>query len=200
MVSVWESTDGGAVFNNIEGNLPDMPVWWCMFATGAQLNGPTGGNGGIILGTELGVWTTSVINGTSTQWITNNSGLANVRIAMLKFRSSDNTLVSATHGRGLFTSTLTVVGTPPTGVPNIPNTKDFIKYISVENNQLQIVVGKLQTQNITMQLFDMNGRLMMQRRQRYENGLLDLSRYNSGSYILKVLGDKKERFVRQVVK
>lgn len=202
VVSVWESTDGGSTFSSIEGNLPDMPVWWCLFApAGGQLNGAAGGNGGILLGTELGVWTTSVINGTSTQWMTNNSGLANVRVAMLKFRSSDNTLVSATHGRGLFTSTLTVVGTPPpTGVPNIPNTKDFIKYISVENNQLQIVVGKLQTQNITMQLFDMNGRLMMQRRQRYENALLDLSRYQSGSYILKVMGDKNERFVRQLVK
>jgi hypothetical protein len=85
-------------------------------------------------------------------------------------------------------------------VPNIPNTKDFIKYISVENNQLQVVVGKLQTQTMTMQLFDMNGRLMMQRRQRYENTMLDLTRYQSGSYILKVMGDKNERFVRQVVK
>jgi hypothetical protein len=196
--SIWESTDGGTTFSSIEGNLPDMPVWWCLFApANAQLNGPAGGNGGIILGTELGVWSTSVLNGASTQWITNNSGLANVQVAMLKLRTSDNTLVAATHGRGLFTAILTTVAT---GVPNIPNTKDFIKYISVENNMMQVVVGKLQTQNITMQLFDMSGRLMMQRRQRYENVVLDLSRYNSGSYILEIMGDKSERFVRQVVK
>ena len=203
VTSVWESTDGGATFNSIEGNLPDMPIWWGMFApAGAQFNGATGGNGGIILGTELGAWTTSVINGTSTQWATSGSGLPNARVYMLKYRSADNVLVAATHGRGLFTTTLTVVPVtpPPTGVPNIPNTKDFIKYISVENNQLQVVVGKLQTQTMTMQLFDMNGRLMMQRRQRYENTVLDVSRYQSGSYILKVMGDKNERFVRQVVK
>jgi hypothetical protein len=199
--SVWESTDGGTTFNPIErnSNLPDMPVWWCMFApAGAQLNGATGGNGGIILGTDLGVWTTSQINGLNTQWIPNNSGLANVRTYMLKYRSSDKTLVAATHGRGLFTTTLTVINV--TGVPNVPNTKDFIKYVSADNNQLQVVVGNLTTKNMTLQLFDMKGRLMLQRKQAYANALLDVSRYTSGSYILKIWGDKNERFVKQVVK
>jgi hypothetical protein len=199
VTSVWESTDGGTTFSSIEGNLPDMPVWWCMFPpSGAQLNGATGGNGGIILGTELGVWTTSQINGASTQWIPNNAGLANVRTYMLKYRSSDKTVVAATHGRGLFTTTLTVVTV--TGVPNVPNTKDFIKYISADNNQMQVVVGNLNTKNITLQLFDMNGKLMLQRRQAYANALLDVSRYSTGSYIIKIWGDKNERFVKQVVK
>jgi hypothetical protein len=198
VVSVWESIDGGSTFSSIEGNLPDMPVWWCMFAPqGAQLNGPTGGAGGILLGTDLGVWTTSAINGASTQWIPNNTGMANIRTYMLKYRSSDNTVAAATHGRGLFTTILQGV---TTGVPNVPNTKDFIKYISVENSQMQIVVGNLQTKTITMQLFDMKGRLMLQRRQQYENVLLDLSRYNSGSYIIKITGDKNERFVKQIIR
>jgi Secretion system C-terminal sorting domain len=196
--SIWESTDGGSTFNHIEGNLPDMPVWWCMFApAGAQLNGPTGGNGGILLGTDLGVWTTSQLNGRFTQWMPNNAGLANVRTYMLKYRSSDRTLVAASHGRGLFTTTLTVT---VTGVPNVPNTKDFIKNVSADKNQLQVVVGNLNTKNITLQLFDMNGRLMLQRRQAYANTLLDVSRYTSGSYIIKIRGDKNERFVKQVVK
>ena len=197
--SIWESTDGGSTFSSIEGNLPDMPVWWCMFPpAGTQLNGATGGNGGILLGTELGVWTTSQINGAATQWMPNNAGLANVRTYMLKYRNSDKTLVAATHGRGLFTTTLTVINV--TGVPNVPNTKDFIKYVSADNNQLQVVVGNLTTKNITLELFDMKGRLMMQRRQAYANTQLDVSRYTSGSYILKIWGDKNERFVKQVIK
>jgi hypothetical protein len=196
--SVWESNDGGANFNSIEGNLPDMPVWWCMFApAGAQLNGSTGGNGGILLGTDLGVWTTSQLNGTNTQWMANNGGLANVRVYMLKYRSGDKTLVAATHGRGLFTTILPVVNV--TGVPSVPNTKDFIKYISAENKQLQVVVGNLTTQTITMQLFDMKGRLLMQRRQAYQNSLLDLNGYSTGSYVLKITGNKNERFVKQFI-
>jgi|KBSSwiS6_1023812.scaffolds.fasta_scaffold00600_2 hypothetical protein len=198
VISVWESADGGVTYNNIEGNLPDMPIWWCMFApSGAELNGTGGGIGGILLGTELGVWTTSQINGTNTQWIPNNTGLANVRVYMLKYRNSDRTVVAATHGRGLFTTN--IPGTP-TGVPNVPNTKDFIKYVSVENNQMQIVIGNLQIQNMTLQLYDMNGKLMLQRKQAYANSTLDLNKYSPGSYIIKIWGDKNERFVKQVVK
>jgi len=198
VTSVWESNDGGANFNSIEGNLPDMPVWWCMFApAGAQLNGPTGGNGGIILGTDLGVWTTSQVAGATTQWIPNNAGMANVSTYMLKYRSGDRTLVAATHGRGLFTTTLTVVNV--TGVPSVPNTKDFIKYVSAENKQLQVVVGNLTTQNITLQLYDMKGRLLLQRRQAYQNSLLDLNGYSTGSYVLKITGNKNERFVKQFI-
>jgi hypothetical protein len=64
VTSVWESTNGGTAFTNIEGNLPDMPVLWGLFAPpGAQLSGTT--SGGIILGTDLGVWTTSSASGNS---------------------------------------------------------------------------------------------------------------------------------------
>jgi hypothetical protein len=47
--SVWESTNGGTSFLSIEGNLPDMPVRWGMFApANAELNGTGGGLGGIL--------------------------------------------------------------------------------------------------------------------------------------------------------
>ena len=198
VTSVWESTDGGTNFNGIEGNLPDMPVWWCMFApTGAELNGSGGGTGGILLGTDLGVWTTSQINGAATQWIPNNSGLPNVRTYMLKYRSNDKLMTAATHGRGVFTTTIPSV---TTGVPNVPNTKDFIKFISADNNQMRVIVGNLQIQNMTVQLYDMNGRLLLQRKQAYTNTTLDIARYSTGSYIVKIWGDKNERFVKQVVK
>jgi hypothetical protein len=32
--SVWLSTNGGTAWTNIEGNLPDMPVHWGIFASG----------------------------------------------------------------------------------------------------------------------------------------------------------------------
>jgi Secretion system C-terminal sorting domain len=198
IVSVWESTNGGTSWTNIEGNLPDMPVHWGIFApANAQLNGAGGGDGGILLATELGVWTTSQINGASTQWIPNNSGLANVSTYMLRYRPSDNLVVAATHGRGLFT---TILPTVVTGVPDNTITKDFIKYISADNSQLQIVIGTLQTKTMTVQLIDMGGRLVDQRKNKYQNSVIDLNRLQSGVYIVKITGDKKENFVQQFVK
>jgi hypothetical protein len=175
-----------------------MPVHWGIFApANAQLNGSTGGNGGILLATELGVWTTSQINGTSTQWIPNNTGFPNVSTYMLKYKPSNNLVAAATHGRGLFTTTIPTV---VTGLPTDPVTKNFIKYVSADRSTLQIVVGTLNTKNITVQLFDMNGRLVDNRKNPYQDLTIDLRRFQSGSYIIKITGDKKESFVKQFVK
>jgi photosystem II stability/assembly factor-like uncharacterized protein len=106
IASVYESTNGGASWTSLDNNgvnLPDMPIRWGVFVPSSyNLNGS--GVGGIMLATELGVWTTTTTNGTSTTWVSNNSGLANVRSDMIKLRSSDKTIAVATHGRGLFTT------------------------------------------------------------------------------------------------
>lgn len=94
--SIWESTDGGTSWTSIEGNLPDMPVRW------ALLN--PNNNDQLVIATELGVWSTDNINAGATSWGTSSSGLANVRVDMLQYRSSDKLLIAATHGRGLFSS------------------------------------------------------------------------------------------------
>lgn len=198
VTSVWLSTNGGTTWASIEGNLPDMPVHWGIFApANAQLSGSTGGNGGILLATELGVWTTSQINGAFTQWIANNSGFPNISTYMLRYRTSDNLVAAATHGRGLFT---TIVPTVVTGLPTDPVTRDFIKYISVDNGLLQIVVGTLNVRTITIQMYDMNGRLVDKQKNNYENSIINIQRFQSGSYIIKITGDKKENFVRQFIK
>lgn len=107
--SVWESSDSGSSWNALDNNgvnLPDMPVRWAIFLPQAtNFTGRMESTGGVMLATELGVWTTNSLNGTSTVW-TQSSGLPNVRVDMLFLRTSDNTIAAATHGRGLFTTQL----------------------------------------------------------------------------------------------
>ena len=197
VVSVWESTNGGVSFTSIEGNLPDMPIRWALFAPPtAQLNGTTGGNGGILLATELGVWTTSLPAGAATVWAPNNSGLANVRTDMLKYNAATNILAAATHGRGLFTSMLPNV---VTGVPNEPVTPNFIRYISAESGQLLIATGRLQTRTMNIQIINMSGQQVYRSDNRYENTGIPISNLAKGVYILKLRGNNKEHFVQQFV-
>ena len=104
MISVYECINALAAtptFSNVEGNLPDMPVRWALF-------NPSN-NKQAMLATETGVWTTDLLNGTSTVWGPSNTGLANTRVDMLQIRSSDFLVAAATHGRGLFTSDAFVV-------------------------------------------------------------------------------------------
>ncbi|MFK7920657.1 MAG: T9SS type A sorting domain-containing protein [Bacteroidia bacterium] len=103
--SVYETTNGGGSWTSVEGNLPDMPIRFAMFAPGESDQA--------LLATELGVWSTDNLNGGSTVWGPSNGGLANVRTDMLKARSSDNTVLAATHGRGLYTTDFFAGGTGP---------------------------------------------------------------------------------------
>ena len=94
--SIYETTDGGSNWTSVEGNLPDMPVRWAMFSPESEDQ--------VLIATDLGVWSTENLNGTSTEWGPSNSTLGNVRVDMLQHRTSDNTIIAATHGRGLFST------------------------------------------------------------------------------------------------
>lgn len=76
--------------------LPDIPVRWGLFNPNNTKE--------VMLATELGVWSTSDITQTNPEWSPTNTGLANVRCDILRFRNSDKQVVVATHGRGLYTT------------------------------------------------------------------------------------------------
>lgn len=103
-IHVWASTTGGgaAGWTNITGNLPDIPVRWALF--------DPEDNTKAFIATDMGVYETSNINGASTLW-SQDPGFPTVRTDMLKYRKSDGTLAAATHGRGLWTTTIPF-GTP----------------------------------------------------------------------------------------
>ena len=94
IISVWETRNGGATWENKEGNLPDIPIRWGLY-------NPNNTNE-VLLATDLGVWSTDNINVSSPDWGVTNTGLANVRVDMLQYRPSDGQVVAATHGRGLY--------------------------------------------------------------------------------------------------
>jgi len=101
--NVWYSTNGGTSWIAIDGNLPDMPVRWAIIVPGQDDQ--------IILATEAGIYSTLQVNGATTMWQP-NAGFPIVRTDMLKLRASDNTVVAATHGRGLFTAAISMTTAP----------------------------------------------------------------------------------------
>jgi hypothetical protein len=102
--NIWVTNNGGSSWTAIDGNLPDMPVRWALFYPGDNTKA--------IIATETGVWQTDLVNGPSTLWAP-ETGFPNVRTDMLQYRSGDGTLSAATHGRGIFTTT--VVAGPSCG-------------------------------------------------------------------------------------
>lgn len=99
------TTGGGAAgWTNITGTLPDIPVRWAMFYPED--------NDKAIIATDMGIYETDDINGSSTVWV-QNSSFPVVRTNMLQYRQRDRTILAATHGRGLWTASL------PSSIPYI---------------------------------------------------------------------------------
>lgn len=96
--SVYETLNGGDSWRSREGNLPDIPVRDILYNPD-NLNE-------VLLATELGVWSTTEFNSSNPVWEPTNSGLASVRVDKLEYREADKLVAAATHGRGLFTSTV----------------------------------------------------------------------------------------------
>ncbi|MBU6325337.1 MAG: hypothetical protein KJS92_07595, partial [Bacteroidetes bacterium] len=95
--SVLYSTDGGYNWANKDNSsLPDFPIRWALFNPANRKE--------VILATELGVWGTQDITVATPVWKAMNNGMPNVRVNMLKVRSSDLQVVAATYGRGVYTS------------------------------------------------------------------------------------------------
>lgn len=99
--SVWYSSNAGASWTNVEGNL------------GGQ-NGPSvrwaaihPGSGGTIyyLATSVGVYSATTLSGNTT-WVQEGSGvLGSVITDMILTRPADGLVVAGTHGRGVYSTT-----------------------------------------------------------------------------------------------
>jgi hypothetical protein len=93
---VFKTTNSGTTWVNISSDLPDVPV-------NSIVLDPAAPTTKIYVGTDLGIMGTT--NG-GTSWTPFNNGMPNVPVFDLVFNQTTNTLVAATHGRGMFKATL----------------------------------------------------------------------------------------------
>jgi hypothetical protein len=100
---LWHTTDAGATWTNIDGNLAGANGPSCRWATILYKNGQLH----VFLATSVGVFYTLNINGASTVWTQEAvTSIGNVVTVMFDYRSSDNVFVAATHGRGSFSTVI----------------------------------------------------------------------------------------------
>ena len=97
---MFESTNGGASWTDISGNLPDAP------ADDLLIVG-SGSTAKIVLATDVGVFVASTGSGAATTWSIYGTGLPNASVNDLTLGFSPNGyLIAATHGRGLWKTAL----------------------------------------------------------------------------------------------
>jgi hypothetical protein len=88
---VFKSTDAGATFSDVSGDLPDAPADWSVLH-----------NGHLVVGTDVGVFESCDNAGGA--YSTLGGGLPAAPISTLRFKPGDpDLLVAATYGRGVYT-------------------------------------------------------------------------------------------------
>ncbi|MFC2106981.1 T9SS type A sorting domain-containing protein [Bacteroidota bacterium] len=182
VTSLWQTYDGGINWEPKQGNLPDMPVRWA-------IHHPTSAKQALIA-TEIGVWFTNTLHHTDPYWEPASDGMANVRVDMLQLREADNTVLAASHGRGLFTCTFNsnpYVGIKENELSNLevfpnPTSGMFkLRFDNPERTKLQLKV------------IDISGKLLIDKELEQQSTSvsenIDLTAFTKGTYILKLTGD-----------
>lgn len=179
--SVWQTYDGGANWSEIEGNLPDIPVRWALYHPQNRKQA--------MLATETGIWTTTDVHQQPVTWVPDNENLANVRVDMLQMRSSDNTVLIATHGRGLATATWDIF----TGTPEGPARPSFTIYPNPSLGQFRLSLASSTSGPLEISVFNAAGsevyHQLLDARNDQPGHIIDLGSCAPGEYFARLTLD-----------
>ncbi len=177
--SIWQTYDGGEIWREVEGNLPDMPVRWAIYHPYNSKQA--------IIATELGVWECVDLRQSDPEWIPTVEGMANVRVDMLRIRENDLTVLASTHGRGLYTTTYNynTVGIEDKGAMNT-----FEVGPNPSNGEITVTVNSGNDFEGTLRIFGIDGKVMDEIKMTTEKRFIDLSNYSPGNYVLELKTSK----------
>ncbi len=183
--SVWQTYDGGNSWQQKETNLPDMPIRWAIYHPQ--------NSGQALLATELGVWATNTLHEEETEWAPAVDGLANVRVDMLKIRTSDNLVLAATHGRGFFTA-IYYKDIYDGEKENFAHNKILHIYPNPASNMVTINTGIYSGKKIKLSITSMNGKSVFEKiltaNNTYLHCKVNVSEIPSGLYTVSIINGK----------
>lgn len=180
--SVWYTKNGmdaNPTWVNKEGNLPDLPVL-------SILPNPLN-NDEVIIGTELGVWTSDNFLSDQPTWKQAYNGMSDVKVTDLDLKKGNNVVYAASYGRGIFSGQFTM-GSNEGGVEIPGNKEGIVVYPTVSDGQFNVIsAGDLGPVEIF--IFDLQGQLLGSSKGQIEANIpieVDLTIEASGIYFLKV--------------
>jgi hypothetical protein len=158
LVGLYHSSDGGQNFTAVEGNLE-----------GNLNNGPSLRSATILplpattiyfLGTSTGVYSTTLLNGSSTVWSQEGADeIGNVVVEDITSRTSDYKVAAGTHGRGIFIATYSPAEVGAENSSGLPDAFQLSQnYPNPFNPATNIEYTIPVAQHVVLKVYDMLGK------------------------------------------
>ncbi|MCB0382357.1 MAG: T9SS type A sorting domain-containing protein, partial [Psychroserpens sp.] len=174
--SIWFTDNGGTTWRSLEGNLPDLPVK-CILQNPLRPQE-------LIIGTELGVWATDDFTVASPNWIQAYNGMSDVTVLDLDLRSSDNTILATTHGRGMFTSQFTAA---PLSVLESQLDSNLISIFPTVSNGQITIASKNNLGEANMTIYNISGQKVYASKINISDSRNEINlNLNSGIYLVNI--------------
>ena len=156
IVGTFHSTNGGASYTAVEGNLEGSSSSFPGPSIRAATILPLEDETRYFVGTSTGLYSTAELNGSSTIWEPEaEETLGNAVVWDVTSRTADDIVAAATHGRGLF------VGSQDDNFNPTPTTEGFVLAQNYPNpfaTRTTIVYDLPTRSRVTISLFDLAGR------------------------------------------
>jgi hypothetical protein len=184
VTNIFYSNNGGTSWQNKEGDFPDIPVR-------AIMPNPLNPNE-VIIGTDLGVWGTTDFSVTSPNWYRANNGMKDVPVHSFDLRTSDNTVLAATHGRGMFTGQFTADAST-LSIENI-DFNDMVKIYPTVSDGAFKIAARNDVRQGTLNIYDLSGKEVYASKLDFNRNLIQEVSVNvsGGMYIVKFKSDDKQ--------
>ncbi len=155
--SIFYTTDGGTTWVRAAGNLYAANAPSIRWATIIPVSDGTV----YMVGTSVGLFATSLLNGNSTVWVQQGTNsIGNAVVDMIDYRSTDGLVVIATHANGIYSSHITKVS-DVNGVKDIARADpgfNFTNYPNPFSNQTTIRFDLKERAHVNLIVMDEMGR------------------------------------------
>jgi hypothetical protein len=161
--SLWHSMDGGSSWSAVGGNLEgeNGPSF-----RSAVIAPTRGGGSRYYAGTSIGLFMTDELLGADTEWVrTGDAVMGTPIIADLDYRESDDRLVAATHGRGMFIAEVPVkvsIEDPEIVMEQPDQIRLLGNYPNPFNPSTTIAFELFEPARVTLEVFDVQGRKIVE--------------------------------------
>ncbi|MDP4281291.1 MAG: T9SS type A sorting domain-containing protein [Bacteroidota bacterium] len=191
-------------FHSIQGNLPKMPVYSSVMEMSNHNK--------VIIGTDFGIYSTSDVSSSSPSWSSDQNGIGNVAVTMLKQQTQQGVyyhrmqnygdIYAATYGRGIFMDTTYYT---PLGISPVSGNNLSTASLNVRPNPVKEILTVNYTMgsasNAVIMISDLSGRTCLSKSLGHQSTgdhqiNLNVNSLASGSYIVRMTSASGSAFAK----